>query len=156
MKTAIAVACVCLLAPRVAQAEILFDLDPNVPDILDVQFSTEPVIPSPLLEPTFGFRTDQGWEWTIVTLRPVPAGTFDVSQMTIAARSSLPTKLGAQYEIANGHGTWAGPLGILTGDALEVPLKHGASTYSRHLATSQMPLVHGSVTDVLTGVPGSS
>jgi hypothetical protein len=101
MKTTIAFACVCSLMVRLAQAEILFDLDPNVPDLLSLEITRAPDIPPEQPEFLWEQRASMGWDWSVITLRPIPAGTLDVARITVAAQSELETKLQVQG--------WAGP-----------------------------------------------
>jgi hypothetical protein len=126
MKRLLAIVCVCvsLSAPRVAQAEILFDLDPNVPDVLSVEFTEAPNVPSAHVQATWDLSPDRGWDWTIVTLRPVPAGTFDLTRLTLAADSTLPTRIGAEWEYSNGAGGWGGPaIAVLSGETIDVGIE---------------------------------
>jgi hypothetical protein len=108
-------------------ADILFDIDPNVPDTLSLEVFEAPAVPSPEVQATWELWPDRGWDWTVFTVRPLPAGTFDLSRLTIAAHSSLPTRIGAEWEYENGAGGWGGPgLQDLTGQVFDVGIERDA------------------------------
>ena len=117
MMRLLAAVCVCLLASPLARAEILFDLDPNVPDLLSAQITEAPVVPPGEPASLWEERAALGWDWTVITVRPTPAGRFDVSHVTLSAHSSLPTQINVDFLLENGNGGWGGPpLAVLNGE----------------------------------------
>lgn len=106
-----------LLTSSAVRADILFDIDPNVPDLLSAEVTEAPTIPPGEPMSLWQERANLGWDWTVITLRPIPAGTFDLSHLTVSARSSLATKITVEFDINNATGSWSGPpIGILDGE----------------------------------------
>jgi hypothetical protein len=99
MKRLFAIVCVsvCLSAPRAAQAEVLFDLDPNVADVLSLEYSHSPTPPAGVPPATWEDLAQSGYEWTTATLRPNPAGRLTPDLVEISSVSSVPIKLDLWY-----------------------------------------------------------
>jgi len=124
MRWSLAATWLVLLMGSSAFADILFDLDPNVGDLLSAEITEAPAVPPGEPPSLWEERAALGWDWTVVSLRPLPAGTFDTSRLAVAAYSSLPTKIRAEYSYENGSGAWSGPpTAVLTGELIDIALQ---------------------------------